>query len=130
MTVTELVEWAGRMAAAMAGEVPLFVYRGDSAAWRLVLWADPDRTVPYDLAGLHPAAQIRRDPDAITAVELRVEVELPNVIMLHLAAQASAGCPPGRWDLELTWPDGRVLTVARGPVTVTPDVTRREGHRD
>lgn len=115
------------MAAALAGEVPLFVYRGDTRAWRFRLWADPERTEPYDLAGVHLAAQIRRTPDdRRAAVDLTVEVQLPNVIVCYLSAERSRRCPSGRWDCQATWPDGRVLTLIKGPVVVELDVTRDE----
>ena len=107
-------------------EAPLYIYRGDSRSWRFVLWADPGRTEPFDLAGLYVAAQIRRDPDALTAVDLTVNVDLPNVVIVHLSAEKSARCPTGRWDMQLTYPDGRVTTAVRGRVAVTPDVTRDE----
>ena len=107
-------------------EAPLYVYRGDSRTWRFRLWADPGRTEPFDLAGLYVAAQIRRDPDALTAVDLTVNVDLPNVVIVHLSAERAARCPTGRWDMQLTYPDGRVTTAVRGRVAVTPDVTRDE----
>jgi hypothetical protein len=113
-----------QVAAAVAGEVPLFIYRGDSHAWRFRLWADEDRTEPYDLAQVTVAAQIRATPDDHRKVDLACEVELPNVIVVHLHAQASARTQSGRWDCQLTWPDGRVLTATKGPVYVEPDVTR------
>lgn len=123
--MTALAEWGSRLTAALAGEVPLFVYRGDSRSWRFALWADDERTEPYDLAGTVAAAQIRRDPDDHREpVRLEVEIELPNIITCHLSAASSARTPTGRWDVRLTWPDGRVLTPIKGPVTVTPDVTR------
>jgi hypothetical protein len=108
-------------------EVPLWVYRGDTRAWRLRLWADKDRTEPFDLAGvLDVTAQVRRDPDRAAATELRCDVTLPNVVTLHLSAAASAVCPSGRWDMQARWPDGRVATLARGPIHVEPDVTRHD----
>lgn len=112
------------MAAALAGEVPLFVYRGDTHAWRFVLWADDERSTPWDLTGGTVAAQIRATPDDRRAVELACVVDLPNIVAVTLTAAAAARTPPGRWDMQVTWPDGRVATVVKGPVTVTPDVTR------
>ena len=105
-------------------QAPLAIYRGDSSAWLIRLWADEGRTEAFDLTGAVVAAQIRPDYDARRAVPLAVEVVLPNEVTLRLDAAASARTPPGRWDLRLTWPDGRVVTAVAGPVTVTPDVTR------
>jgi hypothetical protein len=124
--MTALAELGCRMTAALAGEVPLFIYRGDTKAWRFRLWADEDRTEPYDLAQVDVSAQIRRTPDDRRRVDLACSVELPNIIVAYLSAEASATCPTGRWDCQLTWPDGRVLTAIKGPVTVTPDVTRHD----
>jgi hypothetical protein len=127
MVASSFAEVPARLAAALEGEHPLFIYRGDTKAWRWRLWADDQRTVPYDLSGVTGvAAQIRRSPDDLRKTDLACEVELPNVIVMHLHAQASASCPSGRWDLQLTWPDGRVLTAIKGPVYVEPDVTRHE----
>ena len=122
--MTALAEWGQRFAAALAGEAPLFVYRGDSRSWQFALWADDERTEPYDLTGVAAAAQIRRDPDHRDPVQLEVEIELPNIIRAHLSAASSARTPTGRWDLQLTWAYGRVLTPIKGPVTVEADVTR------
>lgn len=124
--MTALAEWGSRFAAALVGEQPLFIYRGDSRSWAFALWADDDRTEPYDLTGVSARAQIRRDPadPGAAPVDLLVEIELPNVIRVHLTAAASARTASGRWDCPLTWPDGRVLTPLKGPVTVEANVTR------
>lgn len=122
--MTALAEIGTRFAAALVGEVPLFVYRGDSAAWLFRLWADDERSIAYDLTGAQVAAQIRRAPDDRTAVDLLCEVELPNLVTVRLSAAASSRTPTGRWDMQATWTDGRVGTLIKGPVTVTPDVTR------
>jgi hypothetical protein len=111
--------------AELPAEIGLNVYRGDSRSWAFRLWVDADKTVPYDLGQvLSATAQVRREPDDWTAVVLRTQITLPNWVFCHLDAAQSAICPTGRWDLQLTFPGGRVLTVVRGPVTVTPDVTR------
>jgi hypothetical protein len=109
----------------MPQDVPLYVYRGDSRSWAFVLWADADRTEPYDLRQVSEvAAQIRRAPDDRAAVELRCVITLPNYVFVHLSAGQSQVTPSGRWDCQLSFPAGRVLTVIRGPVIVEPDVTR------
>jgi hypothetical protein len=105
-------------------EAPLHVYRGDTCDWQFWLWLDDDRAEPADLDGATVRAQVRRDPDHRDAVDLAVAVGLPNLVMLHLSAEASVRCPSGRWDLELRWADGQVATVLAGPVTVSADVTR------
>lgn len=116
-----------RALAALPGsppEVALYAYRGDSRAWRFRLWADSDRTIAFELHDAELAAQVRATPDSARAVDLAVEVVLPNEVTLYLSAAGAARCPTGRWDLEATWPDGRVATLIKGPITVEPDVTR------
>jgi hypothetical protein len=88
--------------------VPLAVYRGDTHHWTLTLWTD----------------EFRRTGGGPPVAALGVAVTLPNTVDLTLTAAASADLPGGLgWDLQLTFPDGTVRTVAAGPVTVTADVT-------
>ena len=105
-------------------EVALHVYRGDSFAARIRLWADAALTEPWDLHGAELAAQVRATPDAARATDMTVDVELPNAVLIRMDPDTARGCPPGRWDLRATWPDGRVATLVAGPVTVLADVTR------
>jgi len=106
-------------------DVPLYIYRGDSRSWAFRLWVDADRAEPFDLAQVTAvAAQIRRSPDDRAAVDLSCSIVLPNYVFCHLSAGQSQSTPPGRWDCQLTYPGGRVLTVIKGAVIVEPDVTR------
>ena len=101
--------------------VPISVYRGDCKHWKLTLFTDPDATVPYDLAGLTVAAEIRNGTALAT---INPVVTLPNIIDLELTAEESAKVKgPARWDCQLT-SDDCVTTVAAGPVTITGDVTQ------
>ena len=51
-------------------------------------------------------------------------VTLPNLIDVELPAASWDGVTnPSRWDLQLTYSDGRVYTMLAGPVTVQDDVT-------
>jgi hypothetical protein len=104
------------------GTYPLRLYRGDSYAWQIRGWTDPEHTSPIDLAGVTPRAEIRGPAGTI---ELGATLTEPNVIDLELAAGwwSEIGSP-ARWDLELTYPDGRVYTVLAGSVTIDGDVTR------
>jgi hypothetical protein len=101
----------------------LSVYRGDSAAWQFVLWADTARTVPVDLTGVTAAAQMRDRPDGLNVTNLAVAVTLPNIVNVSLTATASAAAVTGAWDLQLTYTDGTVTTVVAGPVQVLKDIT-------
>jgi len=102
--------------------MPLRLYRGDSYAWSVRAWTDDDHTDPADLAGVTPRAMIRGSAGAI---ELACTLTLPNVIDVELGASAwSAIGGSARWDLQLTYADGRVFTLLAGPVTIAGDVTR------
>ena len=104
------------------GALPLKLYRGDSYSWIVSAWSDDEHTVPADLAGVTPRASIRGSRGRI---ELACELTLPNVIDVELAADAwSAVGKSARWDLQLTYSDGRVFTLLAGPVTIAGDVTQ------
>lgn len=106
------------------GSFPLVLYRGDSYRWAFVLWADADKTIPADLAGVTPKAQIRDKPAGATVINLTCAVMPPNTIAVTLdAASSQTLMPAGVWDLQLTYQTGEVATVLAGIVTVTPDVT-------
>lgn len=106
------------------GSYPLELYRGDSYAWRFVLWNDSAQTDPTDLTGATAAAEIRDKPAGTTIVSTTCVVVAPNNIDVTLSPEDCALCPlKGAWDLEVTFPDGAVRTVVAGAVTVTADVT-------
>lgn len=114
----------GQMKPVPVAEVPLFIYRGDSAAWKFRLWADDGRTEAYDLTGATVTAQIREAYHSARYVVLLCDVELPNLVTARLGPADSARTTSGRWDMRAVWTDGRVTTLIRGPVNVEKDVTR------
>jgi hypothetical protein len=105
--------------------LPLAVYRGDTHRWVITVWADPAATVPVDLTGAQVAAEVRSAAGSPVLAVLDCAVTPPNTITVGLAPAASAALPggPAGWDLQVTFPDGFVRTLAAGPVTVTADVT-------
>ncbi len=108
------------------GYWPVEFYKGDSSAWRVVIWLDTHRTYPYDLAGIQAKAEIREKSGALRLWSLTCVVTLPNIIDITLPASVSRDLPDeGVWDLQLTDMNNseRVVTILRGPVTVIPDVT-------
>jgi hypothetical protein len=103
------------------GTLPLRLYRGDSYSWQVRVWADEAHTQAIDLEGANPAAQIE-GPGGV--VGLACTLTLPNIIDVELpAANWNGTLALDRWDLQLTWDDGRVYTLLAGPVAVQDDVT-------
>jgi hypothetical protein len=112
----------------MPGAYPLAIYRGDTSAWTFVLWGDAAKTEPVDLSSYSVKAEIRDRPGGSTIIPLALVVTLPNIIDASLAPNASRAAPAsGQWDLQLTDPTGRIMTVLAGPVKVTGDVTDSTG---
>lgn len=107
------------------GNMPMDIYRGDTSAWQFKLYEDEEKTIPSDLTGVAAKAQIRDRSGGAKITELTCEITLPNTILMTLSATASKAISitRGVWDLQLTYPDGRVVTIVAGGVTVTPDVT-------
>ena len=104
------------------GSLPLRLYRGDSYAWSVRAWTDDEHTIAADLAGVTPRAMIRGSAGSI---ELTCTLTEPNVIDVVLPADAwGAIGGSARWDLQLTYADGRVFPLLAGPVSITGDVTR------
>jgi hypothetical protein len=97
------------------------LYRGDSYGFAVRVWTDEAHTIPGDLAGATAAAELHQGPEVMvfdcTVTDNVVDVEVPA------AAWGDVGPGTGRWDLQLTWSDGRVFTVLAGAVTIAGDVT-------
>ena len=109
----------------MPGNYALRVYRGDTARWTFVLWADTHKTVPADLTGVSVASQIRTRPGGDVLATLACTTTLPNTIDAELPATVTAKLLPlAVWDLQLTYPSGDVTTVLAGAVNAMADVTR------
>ena len=103
------------------GTLPLRLYRGDSYPWQVRVWLDEAHTSPMDLAGAAAGASME-GADGVIAFDCAVT--LPNLIDVLLPAERwNGGRDFDRWDLQLSWTDGRVYTLLAGPVTVQDDVT-------
>jgi hypothetical protein len=113
------------------GKYDLDLYRGDTYAWRFVLYEDDDPTQPpvdpVDLTGVTVKAEMRTAPGGTLLTTMDTTVEAPNAILMKLTTDLWAGitAPTAAWDLQLTYPDAdaSIVTVLAGRVTVTPDVT-------
>jgi hypothetical protein len=108
------------------GLYPLNLYRGDTYAWRFRCWQDEAKTVPADLAGVTPKAEIREKSGSLVLVTMECTVELPGVIYVEFPAEAWATwtkATKAMWDLQLTYIEGEVITIIAGPVKITGDIT-------
>lgn len=104
------------------GNLSLKLYRGDSYSWVIAVWGDEAHTQPVDLAGATARAEIRGPSGTIA---LSCVVTLPNEISVELpAANWNTTGNSTRWDLQLSWTDGRVYTLLAGGVSVQADVTQ------
>lgn len=112
----------------MPGPFSLNIYRGDTHAWRFVLWQDAGRTLPVDLTGIAVKAEIR-DRHAGTVIQaIALVVTLPNIIDASLtAAETAQLIASGAWDLQLTDLNGWVSTILAGSVKVVADITDSTG---
>jgi hypothetical protein len=113
----------------MPASYDLVIYRGDTYSWDFLLWNDIHNGIPTDLTGVVVKSEIRDRPSGNLIIPLTLTVTLPNTINAALSAASSAllPVPLGVWDLQLTYPDGDVLTVIAGEVYVTADVTGSAG---
>jgi hypothetical protein len=101
----------------------LDLYRGDYYTWRVVLWNDTAQTVPTDLTGATVKAEIRDKSAGTRIIVLGCAVTGSNVIDVEMLPTDWVECPAtGVWDLQVTFPVGRIRTVLAGKVTTTGDV--------
>jgi hypothetical protein len=119
---------AGSRAAIVVGTLPLAVdlilYRGDDFYVDLTLTDEAGD--PWDLTGWTAASQIRPSAESDQVLASFTATIEANVIGLHLPHDQAQALTPGasRWDVQITDPTDRVLTLVAGAVTVTADVTR------
>ena len=113
------------MAACAVPETELCVYQGDTALFRFTITEDG---TPADLTGKVFLMQIRsRDADSSTVLADLPYTVTGNQVDFTLSGEASRYLPGGvlRWDTQMSDPGGTsVLTFARGPVSVIPEVSR------
>lgn len=108
------------------------IYQGQAFKLHLV-WKD-GAEVPIDVTGYTARMQIRR---SVRSSEVLFELSsaagegitlgtVNGVIDLRISAEDSSAFTfrSGVYDLELTPPDGEVVRLIQGGVTVSPEVTR------
>lgn len=103
----------------------LTVYQGSdyAASVTIVLGG----SVPADLSGYTAQAQIRRavaDADPLVVAELATYINSPQVLLSLTHDQTQPLNGRYVWDLRLIGPLDEVITVMKGKVSVTPEVTR------
>ena len=109
----------------MPGIFNLEIYRGDT--WRAPFAITDTAGDPIDLTGVLMKAEVRDRLDGALMAEIGLTFTAPNIIDAELtAAQTAALNHGGVWDLQLTYTNGDVLTILRGDVTVTLDVSQAE----
>lgn len=113
----------------MAAQISLTVAQGTT--WQAdFTYLDEDGT-PVSLTGCSARAQVRRrtvdDEPLVTFAGDSLEIDAPaGRVSLRASAADTADWTwrSARYDLELVYPDGRVLRLAEGQITVNPEVTR------
>ncbi len=101
----------------------LRMYAGDDFHLRVDVYNKADR--PVDLTGATAQAQIRFADEAASLVTEFITAVDGHSVHLHLAGTETATLPPGAvWDLQITFPNLTVLTIVRGTITLTTEVTK------
>ncbi|MDD2711286.1 MAG: hypothetical protein PHU77_00060 [Simplicispira sp.] len=115
-----------------AHKVPLKIEQGATFD-KTYTWKAGPAAIPVDLTGCVARAHIRADlPDPAILLALTTEtgrIELGGAagtirIYLHATDTAAIDWEAGVYDLEIEFPDGRVVRRMAGPVSVSPGVTR------
>lgn len=118
------------------GVKPLVIYQGATFRASYTWTTGPDETdqTLVDLTGATARAMIRASYDAaLPLISLTTEnggITLGGAaatIALYISDEDTAALPaldkPGRWDLEIVWPDGDVTRLLMGSVSIIPEVT-------
>lgn len=118
--------------------VPLTIEQGATKHFTLTWGSGTSEAdlVPYDLAGCTAEMMVKKtfttepamleastDPDDGIVLQPGGQLGVIDVTLDAVKTDALDGTT-GRWDLEVTWPDGRVDRVAEGQVTISLSVTR------
>lgn len=94
-------------------------------------WANKATKVPYNLTGYQARLQIRETAESTKSLAdlstengLIVLAPTEGGITLRFTRAVTKALISGVYDLKLTSPGGKVMTLIGGKVTVTPAVTR------
>ena len=109
------------------GKFDFNMYRGDSYAWKFVLWEDSEKTIPVDLTGATIKLEVRDKSGGIVLLTMPCTVTLPNSIDVAMTPAMYTGVPAkGVWDLQITLANTQVHTPIGGSMNITPDITDSE----
>jgi len=103
----------------------LTVYQGSDYAATVTILLDPN--LPADLSGYAAQAQIRRavaDSDPVVVADMKTSIQSPYVILAMTHTQTKPLNGRYVWDLRLIGTASEVITVMKGKVIVTAEVTR------
>ena len=112
------------------GKYDMKLYRGDWAGWRVKLYQDAARTIPFDLSEYTVASQLRDKPGGSTGVNLVCVITVPNIIDITITPVQWEDAPKssiGAWDVEITDSFGNPFTPLAGKVDIINDVTVKNG---
>ena len=110
----------------MANRADLLIFQGSDYSATVVV-QNIDGT-PADITGWSAKAQLRRGPaDAAPVVEHEISctVQPPDVVLLNIPhADTTLLTSRYAWDLDLTSPEGLIVTVLQGAAIIDAEVTR------
>lgn len=111
----------------MAAKHDMSPYRGDTLSRGFDFWEDPEKTIPSDLTGITAAAEIRNMTNGKQIFPFECTVApsgFANRVIIYMDGSVTGSLVKlGYWDLQLTYPDGRIWTAVAGKVTVIDDIT-------
>lgn len=108
----------------LPGRFSLQLYRGDSASYQFLIWADRQGMTPLNIVGCTSLAEIRDAPGGLLLATMTTIIESPNVVRMLLTPGQTLALPhTAVWDLQLSFGTGEVLTPLAGGVAVTDDVS-------
>jgi hypothetical protein len=111
----------------------ILVYKGDTYEmfFRLKRKIAINNTQYIDLTGATVAAQIRTTEASSTVlaefdcvVEDQEDPDTVGGVTISLPAAETTTLTDGKYDVQVTYPDGKVKTYLKGDVKVTQEVTR------
>lgn len=114
-------------------DISLEILQGSSFPYTLVYTDDSSPPVPIDLTGVTARMHIRESVDAeeilceLTTENNKIVIDGPlgSILLTIEAAETETfQWAAGVYDLELVWPNGFVMRLCQGSVSVSPEVTR------